>query len=254
MKVLITGYDGFVGKNLINTLKRKHSVDELLLYNRKNSFDDLNLFCNQADVVFHLAAAVRPEARTGYEDNIELTNRLIDCLAKNENKCPIMFASSIQAKDNNPYGISKRSEESNLISYGVKNDIKIYIFRFPNLFGKMSKPNYTSVISTFCYNTIMGMPITINDSGTMINFAFVEDVLDEVTDIVLDKKQKSADYIEFDDCYLVGLGELAYYMQTLKNNTFPQIDRKDDFYLKLKQTYNWYLKNYKMFNNLSCKG
>lgn len=210
-------------------------------YNRNSSYEELERFCTRADAVFHLAAVLRPETLNGFNDNINLTSHMICCLEKCENKCPIMFASSIQADLNNPYGNCKRVEEKKFIEYGKRNSINTYIFRFPNLFGIMSKPNYTSVIATFCYNTIKELPVIVNDPAVQIKFAFIEDILKRVINVVFTNKNGQANQIiTIDKYYCVGLGELAYYMQTLKLDSKPKIIRDDDFYEKLKYVYEWY--------------
>lgn len=248
MKVLVTGNNGFVGKNLIKILSADKRIDEILVYNRKNYLEELRMKCTRADAVFHLAACLRPTKIKEFEDNINLTEQLISCLKESNNKCPVMFSSSVQAELNNPYGNCKRQEELKLISYGKSNNANVYIFRFPNLFGEMSKPNYTSVVATFCYNTVKNLPIVVNDPSVIVNFAFVENVLNKVVNVVLNNEPILDNKIlKFDNCYQVGLGELAYYMQILKRGECPKIRRSDDFYFELKRTYEWYCENYKLF-------
>lgn len=247
MKVLVTGSNGFVGKNLIKILSADNRVDEILIHNSKNSLDELKTKCIKVDTVFHLAASLRPNEATGFENNINLTTQLIGFLEEANNNCPVMFSSSIQAEIDNPYGNCKRVEESKLISYGKNNNVNVYVFRFPNLFGTMSKPNYTSVIATFCYNTVNDIPIVVNDPSVMINFASVERVLDEVVKIVLKNESTFGNKIlNINNCYQVGLGELAYYMQTIKRKECPKIKRDDNFYSELKRTYEWYCENQKL--------
>ena len=248
MKILVTGSNGFIGKNLVQLLEKKTGINEIIKYNRNNSFEELEEFCMKADVVFHLAAVLRPENISGFDDNIDLTSRLLMYLRKANNKSPVMFASSIQADLNNPYGDCKRTEEEKLIAFGVKNKSNVYIFRFPNLFGAMSRPNYTSVIATFCYNTVRGIPIVVNDPSVVIKFAFIENVLEDVMSMVMFNKSEYANKIlSIENYYSVGLGELAYYMGTLKRDVNPLIIRDDDFYSHLKRTYMWYKSNAKLF-------
>lgn len=248
MRVLVTGSQGFIGRNLIKDLENNETVIEIMKYDRENTFEELKEFCKRADAVFHLAAVLRPENLSGFDDNVDLTSRLMDYLKEAKNKCPVMFASSIQADMDNPYGKCKRIEEAKFIGYGITNNINAYIFRFPNLFGTMSRPNYTSVVATFCYNTVKGLPITVNNPAAQMKFAFIENVLDYVTSIVFENKSERANIIlTFEDYYAVGLGELAYYMETLKRGNTPKIIRNDDFYDVLKKTYNWYKENYMLF-------
>lgn len=244
MRVLVTGSRGFIGRNLIRLLELDKSIEEIMAYDRNNSFDDLATFCLRADAVFHLAAVLRPQNLSGFDDNIDLTSRLIRYLEDAGNKCPVMFASSIQADLDNPYGKCKRLEEAKLIDYGNKSGVNVFVFRFPNLFGIMSRPNYTSVIATFCYNTIKGLPITVNNPAAQMKFAFIETVLEYVTSVVFNNQSNLANQITtFKNYYPVGLGELAYYMETLKRGVQPEINRNDRFYEDLKYTYMWYLEN-----------
>lgn len=241
MKVLITGANGFIGKNLQSLLLNRDDIEELMLYDQSNSFDELDNYCKHADCVFHLAAVLRPENIKEFDVNVDLTLRLMQYLKVHNNKCPVMFASSIQAVLDNPYGKCKRIEERKFIDYGKENDVNAYVFRFPNLFGTMSRPNYTSVIATFCYNTALGLPITVNNPAVQMKFAYIETVLDDVIRIVTGNLSDYANRIlEVNNHYNVGLGELAYYMETLKRGVEPGIIREDDFYDKLKITYYWY--------------
>lgn len=248
MKVLVTGSNGFIGKNLIGLLHRDYPDTKVLRFDRDNTYDDLFDYCKEADAVFHLAAVLRPEHIEEFDNNIDLTSRLMSYLKNAGNKCPVMFASSIQADLDNPYGKCKRIEESKFLSYGIDCGVNAFVFRFPNLFGKMSKPNYTSVVATFCYNTVNGYPITINNPSTQVEFAFIETVLEYVIKTVFENDDKKANSINLiDDYYLVGLGELAYYMETLRRKIKPSIQRKDDFYRCLSETYSWYEKNSSSF-------
>lgn len=241
MNILITGYRGFIGRNLIDIFNKLDQDINYLLYDKNNSEDELKKMCGECDMVFHLAAVVRPDHPSDYCLNTNVTGKLLFFLKEQMNNSPIIFASSIQADLDNPYAECKRTEEKLIFDYGYQNKIKTYVFRFPNLFGKYSKANYTSVISTFCYNTLHKFPIMVNDPSAIINFAYIHDVLDTVLNIVFfDKTNYGCKAIPIKDCYPVGLGELAYYMQTLKNGTAPDIHRNDSFYEKLKLTYEWF--------------
>lgn len=244
MNVLITGSKGFIGRNLVKILK-DNSQMSVMEFDKENTLEDLHGFVSKANAVFHFAAVVRPSSIDGYEENISITNCLLGYLKETGNKCPVMFASSIQAELDNPYGQSKRDEEQIIINYGIENNVNAYVFRFPNLFGKMCRPNYTSVVATFCFNTVKGLPITINNPATMMRFVYIEDVLKDICKIVFAQKKENANKINnITDYYSVGLGELGYYMETLKTNKNPLINRSDDFYNKLRDTYLWYLSCY----------
>src|SRR5690606_5614222 len=143
-KILVTGANGFVGKNLVAEL-RNQGHEELYLFNRENSFEDLEKFTKDCDFVFHLAGVNRPlnesEFMTG---NYGLTSQLLQLLEKNENKAPILITSSIQAEKDNPYGKSKKAGEDEVLAHAKQTGANVFIYRLPNLFGKWSKPNYNT--------------------------------------------------------------------------------------------------------------
>ena len=163
MKILITGAHGFVGRNLTETLKavrdgkdRTRGLPtelELLLYTRQSPEGTLEAYCAEADFVFHLAGVNRPETEEEFlTGNRDLTARLLSALEKAGNPCPVLLTSSIQALRDNPYGRSKLAGEDLVRSYGARTGAKTLIYRLPNLFGKWCRPNYNSVVATFCHN------------------------------------------------------------------------------------------------------
>ena len=248
MRILITGSKGFIGRNLVKLLMGNPFVEEVYEFDKDSTFEDLKYYCANADAIFHLAAVLRPEKECGYNENVDLTSRLIELLKSFNNKSPVMFASSIQATLDNPYGRTKRIEENKFLKYGRENGANTYVFRFPNLFGTMSLPNYTSVIATFCYNTIKELPLIVNNPSSQMKFAFIEKVLSRVIDVVIGNKHETANVIIDDiEFYPVGLGELTYYMETLKLETEPAIKRNDGFYYDLKKTFQWYKENIALF-------
>ena len=241
MNILITGYRGFIGRNLTESLAEQNMRYNLFLYDRSNNDDDLNTMCRECDIVFHLAAVVRPSNPMDYSNNTSLTNKMINYLRSRTVPCPIVFASSIQAELDNPYAECKREEEKLILKYGSESNVPVYIFRFPNLFGKYSRPNYTSVISTFCYNTSHNYPITINNPAATIHFAYISDVLTKVIETAIRLKEPSQQgIINIEEYSEVTLGELAYYMSTLKDGVEPKIERSDSFYNQLKSVYEWF--------------
>lgn len=249
MNILITGYKGFIGRNLIEIFNNGNSDNNLLLFDKDNSEKELMIMCGKCDVVFHLAAIVRPDDPIDYNINMSLTSKLLKGLVGMNNVCPIMFASSVQVALENPYAKCKKVEEQMILDYGRQNKVDTYVFRFPNLFGKYSRPNYTSVISTFCYNISHDLPIIINNPSIYINFAYVQDVLKEVIGIVLGGNNEKNGIIDINKYSTVSLGELAYYMGTLKSGMRPMIRRKDLFYRNLKSTYIWFIEDYEKWAN-----
>lgn len=178
-KVLITGADGFLGKNLALALRRCGNY-QILGFGRSQTIEELDAGVAVADVVFHFAGINRPkdpqEFKTG---NAGFTETLCDMLGKHRSKAAVLMSSSTQATLDNPYGRSKLAAENILIESSKKYGFPVAIYRFPNLFGKWSQPNYNSVVSTFCYNAANGIPLQINDPARKITFAYVGDVVEE---------------------------------------------------------------------------
>ena len=209
-RVLVTGSNGFIGKNLVERLRRCKDV-EIKTFDIKDDVDRLREHLKNADIIFHLAGVNRPEKIKEFETgNIELTQAIVDILEKVERVIPVVFPSSIQALLDNPYGISKRKAEDILIEYSKKNDANIYIYRFPNVFGKWCRPNYNSVVATFCHNIAHGRNITISDINNEINLIYIDDVVNEFVKILLDKDaDKNKYYYDVKQTFRITLGELA---------------------------------------------
>ena len=238
MRALVTGSRGFLGRNLIHVLKEKGW--DILEFENDNTLSELKMMCHDIDFLFHFGAKVRPDNPDEYSENVEFTKKVLEILEVNECFCPVVFSSSIQVELNNPYGKSKREEESIINDYGKKHTVSTYIFRFPNLFGKWARPNYTSVVATFCYNTSHEMPIVIHDASATIKLAFVENTIETILSTIVSLRERRQEIIRIDDYYSVSIGELAYYMGVLKRKDTPRINRTDSFYEYLYRTYCWY--------------
>ena len=184
--VLITGANGFLGRNLRATLRVRDDV-RLLLYDIDNQPSDLDGFLGEADVVCHLAGVNRPrddaEFHTG---NVGLTETICGRLGDLAKATKIVFSSSIQAERDNPYGRSKLAAERVLESYAHDTGAPVAIFRFRNLFGKWSRPNYNSVVATFCHNIARDLPITVSDPDHEIELVYVDDAVSALVDAIDD--------------------------------------------------------------------
>lgn len=178
MKILITGAAGFIGRNLAASLPN----DELLLCYRDTTIDELRSHCEAAEFVFHLAGVNRPEDEAEFrEGNIDVTAKLLNELQAANNSCPVVLTSSVQAELENPYGVSKRDAEALVRAHGIETGANVYVYRLPGVFGKWSKPNYNTVVATFCHNVARGLPIHVNDPHTQLTLAYIDDVVDELT-------------------------------------------------------------------------
>lgn len=191
MNILVTGAKGFIGRNLIETLynirtgkDRSFGIDADLTifeYDMDTDPELLDLYCKNADFIFHLAGVNRPQDPKEFmEGNFGFTSVLLDTLKKHQNHCPVMISSSIQALLDNPYGQSKKAGEDLLFSYGKETGAKVYVYRFPNVFGKWCRPNYNSAVATFCHNLTRDLPIQVNDPAVVMNLVYIDDVVAEL--------------------------------------------------------------------------
>lgn len=231
MYILITGANGFIGRNLTEYLK-KSSFKELTIlpFTRANSLTDLKKFIVQADFIFHLAGENRPEEESTYiATNLGLTQIICDLCTK-YHPIPILLASSSQAVKDNPYGQSKLAAEAVLKRYAEFNNVACYITRLPGVFGKWCKPNYNSVVATWCYNITRSLPITITDPDTLLPLVYIDDVVESFLQICrLNTEQISSElkYIDIQPLYEETLGNiynlLNKFLISRKNLMMPNV-------------------------------
>lgn len=245
MKILVTGANGFVGKNLIASLKTMEKI-YVLPYDLDTPPESLEAYCHDCDFVYHLAGVNRPEDISQYmEGNFGFTSELLRLLRKYNNKCPIMLSSSIQADLNNPYGQSKLAGEKLLLAHGQSIGSDIYIYRFPNLFGKWCRPNYNSVVATFCHNVANSYPIIVNDPNTELNLVYIDDVVNELLSLLQHKgHQNSKGFYYVPEVTTITLQDLAELISSFKKSrTSLEVPDTTDggFCKKLYSTYLSYL-------------
>ncbi len=250
---LVTGANGFVGRNLCSSLELREDV-KVLKYDINNTKQDLEEYLKQADFVFHLAGVNRPkndgEFITG---NANLTQDIVDILKSNGKSTPILLSSSIQAQKDNPYGKSKKMAEDAVLEYG--KTATAYVYRFPNLFGKWSRPNYNSVVATFCHNIAHDLPIQINDENYLLPLCYVDDVVRECMKCLDGKKRIASDgFCHAETTYQITLGELAEKIRSFKEIRETSVipDMADNFTRILHSTYLSYLEedNFSYFPTL----
>lgn len=217
MKILITGSNGFIAKNLIEHLKRDEKL-QLYLFSKKDSLNILESYVKEADFIFHLAGVNRPkEISEFYEGNSSLTKTIVGILKDNKKNTPILLSSSIQSNLDNDYGKSKLEAEKILIDYSKNTKAKIFIFKLPNVFGKWSKPNYNSVISTWCHNVTNNLDIQINDEKVELNLVYVDDVVKSFIKQLKVEEIKDY-YVEIENKYKKTLGEIRDLLFAFKEN------------------------------------
>ena len=271
MNILITGAGGFVGKNLTEALRavadgrdKTHpglAIGELYLYDLDTDPALLDTYCERADFVFHLAGVNRPKDPSEFmEGNRDFTSTLLDTLKKHKNTCPVMLSSSIQAtlvgRYDGDYGRSKRAGEELLFAYGEKTGAEVFVYRFPNLFGKWCRPNYNSAVATFCHNIANDLPITVSDPAVELTLLYIDDLVAEMLALLLGKQHRcrfdGACAIPAEDgryCFVptthrVTLGEitalLGRFREQPESLLLPEIP-KGSFAKKLYSTYLSYL-------------
>ena len=239
MKVLITGAKGFLGKNLVSNLRLNKDIT-IFEYDKDNTLEELNNYTANCDFVFHLAGVNRPKNNSEFmEGNFGFTSTLLDYLKKNHNTCPIMISSSIQAELNNDYGKSKKAGEDLIFNYGKENNLNVYIYRFPNLFGKWCRPNYNSAVATFCNNIANDIPIHVNDEQTLLTLAYVDDVCNELINCMNNNPTKNGDFCIVPVQYKKTLGEIVELLNSFKKNDKGIMvpSTGDEFTKKLYATY-----------------
>lgn len=209
-RILITGSGGFIGRNLVERLGRDPGI-EIAAFDVQNSSSALQAALRTADFVFHLAGINRPKDDREFESgNVDLTRQIVEILREHSRQVPVVFASSIQAALDNPYGRSKKRAEEALFSYAEKTGAPVYIYRFPNVFGKWCRPNYNSVVATFCHNVARGLPITISDERNELELIYIDDVIAAFDSIVHQKiPEMSKGFCLAQPTYRITLGRLA---------------------------------------------
>lgn len=245
MKVLVTGAGGFIGQNLTVELEKREGV-EVLAFDVDTPLELLEEYCRECDFVYNLAGVNRPEHVEEFmEGNFGFATTLVETLKKYGNTCPIMNASSIQAALENPYGKSKKAGEDMLFAYGKEVGAEIYIYRFPNVFGKWCRPNYNSAVATFCHNIANNLPIQVNDRSTVMNLVYIDDVVEELLQALDRHPHVNLDgYCFVPTVHEITLGEivtLLYSFRESRNNLMIPDMTENSFEKKLYSTYLSYL-------------
>ena len=271
MNILVTGSKGFVGRNFCENLKsirdgkdrtRSFTIENVFEYDIDSSTEELEEYCSKADFVFNLAGVNRPKDNSEFmSGNFGFASTLLDTLKKHNNKSPVMISSSIQATligryGESGYGKSKRAGENLFFEYGKETGAKVLVYRFPNLFGKWCRPNYNSVVATFCNNIANDLPIHVNDRNTELELLYIDDLIEEMMSALsgnehhceydgLNPVEKAnGKYCYVPTTYKVSLGKIVDTLELFKAQpdtlVMPEIVR-GSFEKKLYSTYLSYL-------------
>ncbi|WP_280174292.1 NAD-dependent epimerase/dehydratase family protein [Lacrimispora celerecrescens] len=217
MQILITGSDGFIGRNLIVELQNK-GFKKLLLCNRETTLERLKNYTDECDVVFHLAGINRPKEEEEYHrGNVEFTRILVDLLKDNPKSPMVLFSSSVQAGEDNAYGKSKRQAEQILKEYAHERNALVIIYRLPNVFGKWCRPDYNSVVATFCYHITHNEDIKIDRKEASITLAYIDDLLHTIIGQLVSSRASGVFYQAIPELYHLTVGELADIIKKFKD-------------------------------------
>tara|TARA_R110000850_G_scaffold125586_3_gene244029 strand:- start:152 stop:1255 length:1104 start_codon:yes stop_codon:yes gene_type:complete len=216
MRILVTGSKGFIGRNLVVRLRELEH--QCLEFGRGDSLDGLDRLVAGADAVIHLAGENRPQDPVQFECvNVALTERVCAAIARSGRKLPLIFASTTQAVKDNPYGRSKRAAEAAIERFVSETGNKASIYRLPGVFGKWSRPNYNSVVATFCSNIANDLSISISDPSMDLPLVYVDDVISCFFD-ELSRMQEGLNWPSVEPEYVVTLGELAELVMAFRNS------------------------------------
>lgn len=220
MRVLITGANGFLGKNLQLFLSERKDI-EVVCFNHEHDLNDLVNSIQQVDFVFHFAGVNRTQDSSEFQSgNTHLTELLCRFISESGRSVPIIYTSSIQATNDSLYGISKRDAENTLFKLHQDFANPVYVFRLPNVFGKWSKPNYNSVVATFCFNISHNLPIQVNDPSANLRLVYVDDVIHHFIRIMdqVNGEPKLNGFETVQPEYNITVQELATQIKAFKNS------------------------------------
>ena len=272
MNVLVTGANGFVGKNLCSALKNIKDgknktrpnliIEQVYEYDVNNTQAELEEYCKNAQFVFNLAGVNRPKTQEEFmQGNFGFASNLLSTLKKYSNKCTVMLSSSIQATligryADGEYGKSKKAGEQLFFDYEKEGNGKVCVYRFPNLFGKWCRPNYNSAVATFCNNVANDLPVTVTDRAIELELLYIDDLVEEMLDLLEDKAHRcdydgltpvetaNGKYYFVPTTHKVTLGEIVDLLYTFKDQEktliIPEIPN-GSFAKKLYSTYLSYL-------------
>ena len=281
MNILITGAKGFVGRNLVESLKNVRDgkdktrpdlkIENIYEYDIDGTESEFDEYCKNTDFVFNLAGVNRPKTQEEFmQGNFGFASKLLETLKKHGNKCPVMLSSSIQATlvgryADGEYGKSKKAGEELFFSYAKETGANVLVYRFPNLFGKWCRPNYNSAVATFCNNVANDLPITVNDRSTELELLYIDDLVAEMLSLLEGKghrceyealtpiERENGSYYFVPTTHKVTLGEIVDLLYSFKAQSetliIPSIP-SGSFAKKLYSTYLSYLPREKVAFNL----
>lgn len=217
MRIVVTGADGFIGKNLKVRLREAGHTDVVAI-TRHSTDQEIHAALAEADFVYHLAGVNRTQDRTEFSTgNADLTATLCEALARAGRRTPLVISSSTQAAEDNPYGMSKRQAEAHARRYGAETGAPVHVFRLTNVFGKWARPNYNSAVATFCHNRANDLPIQVNDAAASLKLVYVDDVVAAFLSL-LSEPTDQTEFAEAGPVYETTVGEVARIIESFRES------------------------------------
>lgn len=223
MQVLITGADGFIGRNLSSAFQK--TGINVVTVTRTTSPADLALAAQRCDAVVHLAGINRPRPNETYSDNARITAELIEALTAAKKSVPVLYSSSTQVERANDYGNSKKQAEELLQEYGRSNASPVYIYRLPNVFGPGARPDYNSAVATFCHRIARNESIEIHDAAAVVTLVYIEDVIASFLKTL--QNGATPGFLAVAPTYQISVGDMARQIQSFhsgKRDTLPGVN------------------------------
>lgn len=218
MTIVVTGANGFIGKNLIVELEN-HGYHNIAKVTRDTTPEELATYLEEASFVFHLAGINRPQHEEEFmQGNRDFTEQILTSLKQANNNCPLLITSSTQAERDNAYGESKKAGEQAVFQYAKETGVKAYVYRLPNVFGKWCKPNYNSAIATFCYNISHELDITVNDATVEMKLVYIDDVLQEFMNAFKGQANQIGLFCEVATVHTKKLGDIVDLIYSFKKS------------------------------------
>ncbi len=238
-KILVTGSAGFIGKNLLVALRRMHEMD-IRTFDVDDDLEQLKVGLREVDAIYHLAGVNRPKSdEEFFKGNSDLTRSIVDYLITIGRKPMMVLTSSIQVERDNPYGKSKLKAEEAVLDYHRQSGAKVCIYRLTNVFGKWSRPNYNTVVATFCHNIARGLDIIISDPSKELELVYIDDLVKEFMNLLTENQEEIGPYRTVHRTFRVRLGELAEKIKQIKamRSSLLVPNLADDFMKCLHATY-----------------
>ncbi len=239
LNVLVTGANGFVGKNLCLTLSRMNNV-EVMGYDLENTPEELDAFLRKADFIFHLAGINRPKDESEFNTgNTVFTEDILEKLMALGRKIPVLLSSSTQAALDNPYGQSKRAAENAVLAYHRATQAPVFVYRLTNVFGKWCRPNYNSAVATWCHNIARNLPIQVRDRTATVTLVYIDDVVQHFIAAMQGKCPVTTEILSVSPAYTRTLGEITDLISAFHDEpqTLNVPNQQDEFTKKLYATY-----------------